>query len=67
LPLAVYAKSLGAFGIHCGGGTQLIFGIIGARWDNHPIIKTLRNDAWVRPSADERPPRFKALDDGSYW
>ena len=66
LPLAVHAKELGAFGIHLGGATQILFGIMGRRWDSHPQISKYLNDAWIRPSDEERPPRIR-LSEGSYW
>lgn len=67
LPLAIHAKSLGACGIHLGGPTQILFGIMGHRWDNHSIIQRYRNKAWTRPSEEERPERFKSHENGSYW
>jgi hypothetical protein len=67
VPLAVYAKSLGSFGIHLGGATQLLFGIMGARWESYPQIAALRNNAWTRPSDEERPKKFRLQENGSYW
>jgi hypothetical protein len=67
VPLAVYARSLGAFGIHLGGGLQLLFGIMGKRWEGHSGIKALQNDSWVRPSAEERPPKLHLQENGAYW
>lgn len=67
VPLAVHAKSLGAFGIHMGGATQLLFGIMGGRWDSNANIGALVNDAWKRPSDDERPRKFRLHENGSYW
>jgi hypothetical protein len=67
LPLAVHAKALGRIGIHMGGATQVLFGIKGARWDEHPIISTFYNEAWVRPGPDERPQKLNAVEEGCYW
>jgi hypothetical protein len=67
IPLAIHAKSLGAFGIHLGGPTQLLFGIMGGRWDSNPQIRAFANDAWTRPSDDERPAKFRLQENGSYW
>jgi hypothetical protein len=67
IPLAVHAKTIGRSGIHLGGATQLLFGIRGARWDNHPIIQTFFNDAWVRPSKSDRPESFRKIENGCYW
>ncbi len=67
IPLAVHAKSLGVFGIHLGGATQLLFGIMGGRWESSREINALRNDAWTRPSDEERPKKFRLQENGSYW
>ena len=67
LPLAVEAKRLGGIGIHLGGATQLLFGILGARWDDSEYLRQFVNENWVRPSAEERPPDFRNIEGGSYW
>lgn len=67
VPLAVHAKSLGGFGIHMGGATQLLFGIMGGRWESNAEIGAFVNDAWTRPSDDERPRNFRLHENGSYW
>lgn len=67
LPLTIHAKQCGAFGINMGGALQLLFGIMGARWDAHSVISKVRNDAWTRPSEDERPKRLQLTENGCYW
>ncbi|HEX2853351.1 MAG TPA: hypothetical protein VHO24_08940 [Opitutaceae bacterium] len=67
LPLATFAKKLGAIGIHTGGPTQLFFGIRGGRWDRMPEFQRFFNDAWVRPGPDETPTEAKKVDRGGYW
>jgi hypothetical protein len=67
VPLATYAKSLGAFGIHLGGALQIMFGIMGRRWETNSPINSLRNEYWTRPSDDERPKKFLLQENGSYW
>jgi hypothetical protein len=67
LPLAAHAKSLGGCGIYLGGATQILFGIMGARWDDHPVISGYYNDAWVRPGDDERPDGLASVEGGCYW
>lgn len=66
-PLAAKLKKSGKIAIHLGGATQILFGIKGARWDNHPIISNLYNEHWVRPSAEERPQKADAVENGCYW
>jgi hypothetical protein len=67
IPLAAHAKSVGAFGIHLGGGTQLLFGVKGGRWDGDSPVSVYFNDAWTRPGADEKPKSFRSVENGCYW
>lgn len=62
-PLAAHAKRMGRKAVHIGGATQLLFGIGGARWENHP----LKNEYWVRPAADERPTNASVVEGACYW
>lgn len=67
IPLAVHAKRLGKIGIHLGGSLQILFGVKGARWDQHEVISNFYNDAWVRPSAEETPKDGRLVEGGCYW
>lgn len=67
MPLAAKLKESGKKAVHMGGATQLLFGIKGKRWDEHPVISKLYNDFWVRPSADEIPTRASSVENGCYW
>ncbi len=67
LPLAAELKKSGKKAIHLGGVTQLLFGIMGGRWDNDPLVKPFVNDCWVRPSDSEKPPKFGYVERGCYW
>ena len=67
LSLVAHAKSLGAWAIHLGGGTQLLFGIKGGRWDTHPEISGFYNEAWTRPSPNETPQGVQKIEGGCYW
>lgn len=68
LPLASEAKKLGKVAIHLGGATQILFGIIGSRWENDDLIRNLANEHWARPSTDETPPAKKRrMSESSYW
>lgn len=66
-PLAAKLKSAGKQVIHLGGSTQILFGIKGKRWDQHPVISLLYNEYWVRPSAQEYPPRATKVENACYW
>ncbi|NLR42234.1 hypothetical protein [Priestia megaterium] len=67
LPLAGYIKEKGKKAIHMGGSSQILFGIKGVRWDNHPFISTLYNEYWARPMSQEHPTDFKSIEKGCYW
>lgn len=67
LPLAAKIKQDGKQAIHMGGATQLLFGIKGARWDNHPIISKLYNEYWVRPDDSEKFKKSSSIEGGCYW
>lgn len=67
LPLAAWCARLGRQAVHMGGAAQLLFGIKGRRWDAHPVIGRLYNDAWVRPAGTERIDQPQIVEGGSYW
>lgn len=66
-PLALKAKKMGKIGIHCGGGLQLFFGIMGGRWETNPSVCSYSNEHWVRPSLAETPVNSNQVEDGCYW
>lgn len=78
LPLAAFVKRLGKQAIHLGGGSQLLFGIKGKRWDDnsyhwaeYPELDTnyssLYNNYWVRPSSEETPKLALKVEGACYW
>jgi hypothetical protein len=67
LPLAIKLKQGGKKAVHMGGATQILFGIKGSRWDQHPIISTFYNEYWVRPGKSERPENAGLVEDSCYW
>ena len=75
-PLAAHVKRMGKQAIHMGGSLQLLFGIMGNRWDHdEPHYENgvfiyyagLENKYWVRPSASERPKSHKVVENSCYW
>jgi hypothetical protein len=66
-PLADFVKTQGKIGIHCGGGLQLFFGVMGNRWNNSPEVLKFVNEFWVRPSPQERPKTADSIEDACYW
>ena len=67
MPLAVRLKQAGKQAIHIGGSLQLLFGIKGARWDNHDIISGLYNENWVRPSEADKVKKGESVEGNCYW
>ena len=66
-PLAAHVKRMGKKAVHMGGATQLLFGIKGKRWDDHPQIGSLYNEHWVRPSPEDVPQQANKVEGGCYW
>jgi len=66
-PLANYVKASGKIGIHCGGGLQIFFGIMGNRWNNSPEVLKYVNPSWTRPTKDETPPQAHLIEGACYW
>ena len=78
LPIAAHVKRLGKKAIHLGGGSQLLFGIKGKRWDDDsyhwpdlPHLNTnyssLYNDFWTRPNESETPKSASQVEGACYW
>lgn len=55
LILAAHLKEMGLSSIHTGGSTQLLFGIIGGRWENCERHSSVINQHWVRPFVEDQP------------
>lgn len=67
--LAHYCKTLGKKAVHMGGYTQLLFGILGKRWETYfpEIFKYANTEYWVRPKDSEKPKGFEKVENGCYW
>ena len=70
-PLAAAIKMMGKGAIHLGGATQILFGIVGKRWESCKSYKTkldqVRNEYWTRPSFMETPDGAEKIEGGCYW
>lgn len=69
-PLAAAIKRMGKGAVHLGGATQLLFGIMGKRWESEgykEFFDQIRNEYWTRPAIEERPRKAKEIEDGCYW
>ncbi len=69
MPVAAQIKRMGKVAIHLGGATQILFGIIGNRWETlYPgFTERFVNEHWVRPLKEETPDWAVRYDDKSYW
>lgn len=69
LPIGAFVKGLGRQAVHMGGVTQLLFGILGRRWETEysDVISPLVNEHWAKPSAEERPDGAESVEAGCYW
>ncbi len=67
LPICSAIKDSGRSAIHMGGDLQLMFGIMGKRWEDHPFVNSVRNEYWVYPSEADKPKNLEKVEDGCYW
>jgi len=66
-PLAAHVKRIGKKAVHVGGALQLMFGIMGKRWESNEDIVRLKNEYWVYPSLQESPKNKDIVEGGCYW
>jgi|TARA_B100000795_G_scaffold238389_1_gene199489 hypothetical protein len=71
LPLSNFIyKDMGKSAIYIGGGLQLLFGIMGNRWENskmwREVIKN-NNTKFIRPSGDEICSNKERVENSCYW
>ncbi|GAL88714.1 hypothetical protein JCM19538_1149 [Jejuia pallidilutea] len=68
-PLAAHVKRSGKKAIHMAGATQLLFGIIGKRWEDYIVFPymNLFNEHWVRPGENEKPKNANVVEGACYW
>lgn len=76
-PLAAHAKKSGKKAVHIGGSLQLLFGIIGRRWENPDYgieelgIKgcypALVNEFWIRPGEEGKAKNSDKVENACYW
>ncbi len=67
-PLAAAIKRMGKGAIHLGGATQLLFGIIGKRWEAEECkMDRIMNECWVRPLKEEQIEGMEKIEGACYW
>lgn len=59
----------GRSAIYVGGTLQMYFGIYGNRWlqERPAIIRMYLNEHWSRPTEEEKPKGYKAIENNCYW
>lgn len=68
MPLAAFVKNIGKQAIHLAGWTQILFGIMGKRWEeNSEILKYTTNKYWIRPFPQNVPQNSNEIENGCYW
>lgn len=66
--LAAAIKKMGKAAIHLGGSTQILFGILGKRWEgNVDFMKNVVNEYWVHPLKEDRVENYMRIEGGCYW
>jgi len=70
--LAAHVKRQGKKSVHLGGSLQLLFGILGTRWENPNYnckynYTNLMNEHWVRPVSEDTPKNSKEIEGSCYW
>jgi len=56
--------------IYVGGGLQLLFGVMGKRWEDNDMWKKIMNESqstFIRPSGDEIIKNKNMVEDACYW
>ena len=71
LPLCEFIKSkMNKSAIYIGGGLQLLFGVMGKRWESNPLLHKINrenNTKFIRPSNSEMISNQNKIEDGCYW
>lgn len=76
--LAAHVKRKGKKAIHLAGALQLLFGIIGNRWENinygveewgipKGLYANLFNEYWIRPGDKGKPKNAQQVEGACYW
>ena len=67
IPICDAIKQSGRSAIHMGGDIQILFGIMGKRWEEDKLIQSLRNENWIHPYETSIPKNSDSVEDGCYW
>ena len=71
VPLCDFIKTkLNKSAIYVGGGLQLLFGVMGQRWENTEMWKKIiseNNCSFIKPSGNEIIKHKEIVEGGCYW
>lgn len=65
IPLASFVRSRGKVAISLGGALQVLFGVLGERWQSRESWRRRFNDAWIDMTSELRPELAELS--GGYW
>lgn len=63
--LCLFIRQLNKQAIQTGGATQLLFGIMGKRWEKRPYVTRYVTASWTRPL--KKPDGAEKVEKGCYW
>ena len=67
MPVISKLKSIGISAVYMGGSLQILFGILGKRWQNLNELKDSRTSSWIERPTENRPFGYKLIERGTYW
>lgn len=67
LPICSAIKRSGKSAIHMGGDVQLLFGIMGKRWEDNSFVQSMKNEYWIYPPKGDVPKNADKVEDACYW
>ena len=67
LLFAAECKRQGKSGIHMGGSTQMLFGVLGNRWKENRSFDQFINEHWTTPTEEETPRGVNTVENACYW
>ena len=65
LPLCSFIRGKDKSAIYVGGGLQLMFGVMGKRWENNELFRL--NTSFIYPSEEEVPENKDQIEGGCYF
>lgn len=68
MPICNYIYSeLDKSALYIGGAIQLLFGVLGKRWNANKTINKIKNDYWCYPEDSDKHGKPELVEGGCYW